>query len=139
MIAQHGERAVDLLGKDGAGEFVGEGEGRQRQKLVGSGALVGGEAVVGADEEDEVLPVLFLMGEDLGKLSGIELFASRVQEDFAGGGVFGEQVKAGGVDFAHRTGGEAGSAFDEFGGKGVQQGVARLADEIEKDFHLYPP
>ena len=42
MVAEHGERAVDLLGENGAGEFVGKGHGGEGEELVGAGALVGG-------------------------------------------------------------------------------------------------
>lgn len=139
MIAQHRKSPVDLLGEDGAGEFVGEGHGGEREELVGAGALVVGEAVVGADQKYQVAAELLVLGENLGELGRVQRFASGVEEDFAGGGVFGEEVEAGGVDFAHFAGGEAGGAFDEFGGEGVQAGIARFADEVKKDFHLFLP
>lgn len=136
MAAEHGEGAVDLLRENGAGEFVGEGHGGERQELIGAGALAGREAVVTADEEDEVAAELFVGGKDLRELLRIEGFAGRIEENFAGGGMFGPEIEASGVDFAHFAGGEARGALDELGGEGVQHRVARLADKIDENFHF---
>ncbi len=137
MVAKHGEGAVDLFGENGSGEFVGKGHLGEREELVGAGALVGGEAVVAADEEDQVAANLLVTGEDLGETGGIEGLAGGVEEDFAGRGVLGPEVKTIGLNLPHFAGRKASGALDELSGEAIEHRVARLADEIEKYFHHY--
>ena len=135
MTAEHGESAVDLLGENGAREFVGKGHGGEGEELIGAGALVGGEAVVAADEEDEVAAHLLVTGKDLGERGGIEGLAGGIEEDLAGCGVFGPEVKTIGLNLPHLAGREASGALHKLGGEAIEHRVARLADEIEKYFH----
>ena len=55
MSGEDGQRAVDLLGDDGAGELVGQRHAAQRQRAVSAGERGGGPAVGGADGEDDAL------------------------------------------------------------------------------------
>ena len=55
MAGEDGEGAVELFGKDDAGEVVGEGDGAEGEKQAGSGASGGGPSVGGADGEDDGL------------------------------------------------------------------------------------
>ena len=53
MAGEDGERAIDLLGEEHAGEFVGHGQGGERYFLFGARAQFSGETFGVAAEEDE--------------------------------------------------------------------------------------
>ena len=88
-----------------------------------------------ADEEDEVAADLFVAGEDLGELDGIERLTRGIEEDLTGRGVLGPEVKTVGLNLPHLARRKASGALHELGGEAIEHRVARLAHEIEKYFH----
>ncbi len=54
LAVEDSEGAVELLQQEGAGYFVGEGEGGQGQAVVGGGRYGGVEAEWAADEKDRM-------------------------------------------------------------------------------------
>jgi hypothetical protein len=90
VAGEDGEGAVELLGEDYAGEFVGQGDESEREEEVGSGAGVGGPAVGGADGEDEALGALVAKTADAGGEGlGGKLLAASVEQDGVGAGSTG--------------------------------------------------
>jgi hypothetical protein len=53
VAGEDGKGAIDLLGEDGAGEFVRQGDEAEGKDETGSAARCVGPAVVGADGEDK--------------------------------------------------------------------------------------
>lgn len=135
MASQRREGPVDLFGEQGSGEFVREGQRGKREKQVRPGAPFGGESVVTAEEEDEVAGIEFGLADEFREAGGIDEFAGGVEEDFAGGGMAGEEVEARGSDFAHLAIHVAAGALEKLLGDGVGVGVAGASDEIEPEFH----
>lgn len=119
MAAQSGQGAIDLLGQHGAGEFMGEGHGGEREQQVGAGAPFGRKAVVAAEEEDEVAAVGFAFFDQLDEAGAVVGFAGGVEENLVRGGVAGEEIIAAGVDFTHGDARPALGAFEKLGGDGV--------------------
>jgi hypothetical protein len=90
---------------------------------------------VAADEEDEVLRLLLGPIDDPYETGGIRAATRRVEKDFVSRGVAGKQIEALGHDLAHLTSSVAAGALEELGGYGVGVLVARLADEVQEEFH----
>ena len=87
VAGEDGEGAVELLGKDDTGEFVGQGDESEREEEVGAGAGVGGPAVRRADGEDEPLGAVVAETADAGGEGlGGELLAAAVEQDGVGAG-----------------------------------------------------
>jgi len=82
VAGEDGEGAVDLFGEDGAGEFVGQGDGAEGEDKAGAGAGGGGPSVRGADGEDDGLGAgVAEAAEVSGEFFGGELLAAAVEED----------------------------------------------------------
>jgi hypothetical protein len=82
VAGEDGEGAVDLLGEDGAGELVGQGDGAEGEDEVGAGAGGGGPAVGGADGEDEGLGAGVAEAAEVGgEVFAGELLAAAVEQD----------------------------------------------------------
>ena len=134
MAAQGGECAVDLFGQHGAGEFVGQSHGREREQEIGAGTPVGRKTIVTSDQEHQVLRIEFCTAKEIGELRRVHGAAGGIEEDAARGRMFRDEVNAAGVDFGHRARHVASGALEELGGDGVRVRVARFADEIEIEF-----
>ena len=128
MVVQRGKSAVDLLGQDGAGEFMGQGEGGEGEERIGAGTPLGRKPVVAPDDEGEVAGVEAGLPDEVHKGRGVNELAGWVKQERKGGGVAQKGVIPAGVDLAHGAGLEAGRAFDELGGKGRGMFVACAAD-----------
>jgi hypothetical protein len=108
---ENGEGAVDLLGEDGAGELVRQGDAAEREEQVGAAPGLGRPAVRRADGEDDCLRVRVAEGaEVLGEVFAGELLAAAVEQDELGcraagltiepglqGGFGGEELRFAGV------------------------------------------
>ena len=146
VVGEDGEGAVDLLGGDGAGEFVGEGHAAERDGAVGAGEGGGGPAVGGADgEEDALGAVVAKPGDERGELFGGEGVAAGVEEEDLRGGAAGLAVGRGeeggfGVEDGGGSGAKAGSTGYVVAGEGVGGGgfgfAGALGDGGEDDLHL---
>ena len=88
-----------------------------------------------AHQKDQVAADLFVTGEDLGKFDGIECLPGGIEEDLAGRGMFGPEVKTVRLNLPHFARREAGGALHKLGGETIEHRIPRLADEIEEYFH----
>ena len=93
VVGEDGEGAVELLGEDYPGEFVGECHGAQGEQQsfsgigCGCGAGLRRPAVGGTDGEDEILGSLVAEAADpLGEVFGGERLAPGVEQDDRGRG-----------------------------------------------------
>jgi hypothetical protein len=124
VAGEDGEGAVKLLGEDGAGQFMRQGDGAEREDEAGAQAGGVSPAVVGADSENDGLGAgVAQPAEVFGEGFARELLAAGVQQDEdrsgAGGGAVerGEQVGLGGVGLGV-CGGVAGGPGEVVGGEG---------------------
>ena len=82
MAGEDGEGAVDLLGEDGAGELMGQGDGAEGESEAGAGVRGGRPAVGGTDGEDEGLRAgVAETAEVSGEGFRGELLAAAVEQD----------------------------------------------------------
>jgi hypothetical protein len=96
VAGEDGEGSVDLFGENGAGEFVGKGDGAEREDESGAGAGGGGPAVGGADGEDDGLSAGVAEAAEVGGEGfGGEGGATAVEEDEVGGGAGSGAVEPG--------------------------------------------
>jgi len=101
MAGEDGKGAVELLGKDDAGEFVRHGESRKRKFHVRLGAEVFGKTFGVAAEENELAGAAVAeVAEPASKLRGRELLAGSVEKDEGGCGVELEVAEGGGRSVA---------------------------------------
>jgi hypothetical protein len=139
-----GEGAVDLLGEDDGGEFVGEGDAAEGEGAFGAFERGRGPAVGRADGEEGVLGSGVLEGaEDGGEFGRGDLLASAVGEEEggtgAGGGVVEEVEEPGfGGEDALGAGCKALATLQievkERGGGPMEAGSAG-GDEGNRNFH----
>lgn len=101
MAAQGRESAINLLGQHGTGELMRKGHHRKREQQIGARLPFGRKSIVTADEEDKIARFMLGAFDELDEGGRIERAASGIEEDFAGGGMFGEKVEAVRGDFAH--------------------------------------
>ena len=124
VAGEDGEGAVDLLGEDGAGEFMGQSDVAEREDEAGAGACSGGPAVGGTDGEDKGLCARVAEAAEVGgEFFGGELLAATVEEDEDGGGAGGLAVEPGeecgfGVMGLELAGEIAGGSGEVVGGEG---------------------
>ena len=96
MASEDGEGAVDLLGEDGAGEFVGQGDIAEGEYEASAGTGGGGPAVCGTDGEDDGLGSGVAEATEMGcEFFGGELLAAAIEEDEDGNGAGGLAVDPG--------------------------------------------
>ena len=147
MAGEDGEGAVDLLGEDGAGHFMGQGDIAEGQDKSGASACGGRPAVGGADGKDEGLRTgVAEAAEVSGEVAGGELLATAVEENEDRSGTArpgrlvqrGEQGSFGGVGegVAGEVAGGAGDVVggESCGGVGLCAG-AGWRDCGEKELH----
>ena len=90
-----------------------------------------------ADEEDEILRIAGGAFDDLDESGRIEGASGGIEKDFARARVFGEQIEAARLNFAHLTSGKTRGALYELSSDGVGMGVARFADVIDEQGHAF--
>ncbi len=98
-------------------------------------APTGGQAVVAADQKDQVAALHFGIGDEFGEGGGIERLARRVEKILRAVGCLRPEIGAIGPDFAHFAGAVAGGAAQKILGDGVGVRVFRFADEVKEDLH----
>lgn len=145
MAGEDGEGAVKLLGEDGAGELMGQGDGTEGEDKASAGAGGGRPAVGGTDGEDDGLRAGVAEAAEVGgEVFAGELLAAAVEEDEDGGGAGsltiepGEQGGLGGVGlrFAGEIVGGTGEVVGGEGCGGVGFGArAGWGDGGEEDLH----
>lgn len=87
-----------------------------------------------AKQENHVLRGQLRRLDKIYKACGIHRFSSGVKKHFAGRRVPFEKVEAGWNDLAHLALGVTAGPLQELGRNGVGVGVARLSDEVNKEF-----
>jgi len=85
MAVENGQRAVDLLGQNDAGELVGQRDGSKREQQAGARTGCSGPAVGRADGEHQRLRAVVAQAANLrGELLRRELPAPAVEQDESG-------------------------------------------------------
>src|SRR5580658_1444797 len=139
MAGQDGEGAVDLFGEDYAGEFVGHGQRRKRDALVGQGAEFDGETFgVAAEEDDFAGGMVAEAAEPARELLRAELIAGGVEQDEGGAGLHFQFAQSGGggfADFGDGDFGVAADAFDVVVDESAELFAAGFSEHYEADFH----
>lgn len=144
MVVEEGEGAVELLEEHGAGEFVGEGQGGEREAGLGGGAGSGREAIGAADGEGQFAAVLGEGAVEIGgEPRGVEAAAGGIEQNEAGAmeGDAAEQLGFGGVDaaaggdFLGGDLGETGDALEVLGGPERNGGVLGFANPENAETH----
>ena len=94
MAGANGQRAVDLLGEDDAGELVGQRDGAKREHQASARAGGGGPAVGRTDGQHQALRARVAEAADVrGELLRRELLAPAVQQDEDGRGAGGLAIQ----------------------------------------------
>lgn len=113
---------------------------RKRKQQIRTGLPIRRKSIMAANEKNKILSVVFGLTNDLYESSGIHHAAYRVEEDLAGAGMPGEEVKASRDNLAHVAACVPAAPLNEFRGYGIRMRIARFADVIEKEFQwlLHP-
>ena len=145
MAGEDGEGAVDLLGEDGAGELMGQGDGAEGKGEAGAGEGGLGPAVGGTDGEDDGLRAgVAEAAEAGGEVWAGELAAAAVEQDEDGGGARGLAIERGeqsgfrgvGVGIAGQVVGGAGEVVGGEGSGGAGFGLGTgWGDGGERELH----
>ena len=94
MAGEDGEGAVDLLGQDGTGEFMGQGDVAEGEDKAGACACGGGPAVGGTDGEDDGLRAGVAEAAEVGgEVVGGELLATAVEKNEDGSGTAADRLR----------------------------------------------
>ena len=146
VAGEDGECAVELLGEDGSGEFVGQGDRAEGEQEIGAGAGRGGPSVGGADGEDDGLGAGVAEAAEVGgEVLGGELLAGTVEQDKDRGGAGGLAIEPTeerglGVVGLGGAGDVAGDAGEVIGGEGLGgSGFGARAgggDGCEEELHV---
>jgi hypothetical protein len=127
---EHGESAIKLFGEHDAGEFVGKGQGTQRESLVGALAESFGEAVgVAAQEDQFARAAVAEFPEPFGEGLRIKIFSVSVEKDHGGGAFRVEFLQSGSAvaDFGNFDRARTANALYIVIDDGTQFGTARFS------------
>jgi len=134
MSAQRCERAVNLLGQNGSGEFVRHRQGGERQQEVGAVAPRLRQAVMPSNDEDQIAARHFGFGEQICEGGGVDRASRGIEQYFLRTRMFGAEVGIG-FDFGHACGRVAVCALNVVRGERVGVKVFGFADVIEEKLH----